>query len=137
MVILEDRTVIARNPIAIASVLRQWIASLDPIDRAKEHFFVVLLDVRNNSRLIDVVSVGTLSASLVHPREVFVRAIREHAAHVIVAHNHPSGLCDPSDADIEVTKRLKEAGKLLGIELLDHIVVSLDDYYSFCEKGIL
>lgn len=137
MVILQDRTVIARHPTAIASVLRQWIASLDPIDRAKEHFFVVLLDARNNSKLIDVVSVGTIEASLVHPREVFVRAIREHAAQIIIAHNHPSGVCEPSDADIHTTRRLKAAGELLGIKLADHIIVSLDDYYSFYEKEIL
>jgi DNA repair protein RadC len=84
---------------------------------------------------LDVVGVGTLTANIVHPRETFESAIRRHASHVIVSHNHPSGICDPSDEDISVTKRLVEAGKIMGIQVLDHVIVSTRGYYSFVEHG--
>ena len=88
-------------------------------DYSKEHFFVVSFDVRNRIIGIDKTSKGTLSASLVHPRETFESAIRRHAAQIIVAHNHPSGDTEPSEDDIRITKRLYEAGKIMGIELVD------------------
>lgn len=105
-------------------------------DYAKEHFFVVSFDVRNRLIGIDKTSKGTLSASLVHPRETFESAIRRHAAQIIVAHNHPSGDSDPSDDDIRITKRLYEAGKIMGIELIDHIIVTKDGYCSLKDKNI-
>ena len=92
--------------------------------KKQEHFVVLALDGAN--RLIErrLISVGTLNASIVHPRDVFVDAITDRAASIIVAHNHPSGSLEPSPADIEVTKRLREAGKILGINLLEHIIVT-------------
>jgi len=102
----------------------------------REHFTVLCLDTRNN--LIDnVVSVGTLNASLVHPREVFNQAILNHASHVIVAHNHPSGDPLPSEDDVATTRRLVEAGKILGIAVVDHIIVTKDNYCSLKERGII
>lgn len=102
----------------------------------KEYFLMLYLDTQNN--LIDnEISVGILNASLVHPREVFHKAILNNAAQVIVAHNHPSGICKPSDEDIKTTKRLIEAGKIIGIELLDHIIVSEYESYSFRENKII
>ena len=95
----------------------------------KEYFVVMFFDTRNNL-IVDDVSVGTLNASLVHPREVFNRAIEKHASHIIVAHNHPSGDTEPSDSDIETTKRLIEAGKIIGITVVDHIIVSRNGYVS-------
>jgi DNA repair protein RadC len=100
----------------------------------KEHFVLVTFDTRNKVIGIDTISVGTLNASLVHPREMFEIAIRRHAASVIIAHNHPSGDPDPSDEDIRVTAKLTEAGKLLGIQLLDHIIVGKDKFYSFSQS---
>lgn len=97
----------------------------------KEHFILISFDTRNTLLSIDTISIGTLNASLVHPRELFEIAIRHHAASVIIAHNHPSGDPDPSDEDIRVTAKLTEAGKLLGIQVLDHIIVGNDRFYSF------
>jgi len=97
----------------------------------KECFLTYYLDARNRHIGGDEVSVGSLDTTLAHPREVFERAIRAGAASIIVVHNHPSGDPTPSDDDIRLTRRLIEAGKILGIRLLDHIVVSRDAHYSF------
>jgi DNA repair protein RadC len=104
---------------------------------AKEHFVLFLLDTRNHILKKEVVSVGTLDAALVHPREVFRSAIAANASQVIVAHNHPSGNPEPSAEDITITNRLKKAGELIGIELLDHVVVTKDSYQSFRELSLL
>lgn len=89
----------------------------------KEHFFVLSFDSRNKFLGIDEVSVGTLNASLVHPRETFEAAIRRHAARIIIAHNHPSGNTESSKEDLEITKQLLEAGKIMDIEILDHLII--------------
>ena len=104
-------------------------------DYHKEHFYIIALNSRNYS--IAEVSVGSLNASVVHPREVFAEAIRNKAASVIFAHNHPSGDPEPSEDDLEITKRLVESGKILGIEVLDHIIVAKDGFFSFKNKGLL
>ncbi len=101
----------------------------------QESFFVVTLDVRSRVLGLRVVSVGVVDAAPVHPREVFGHAVREAAAAVVVAHNHPSGDPTPSAQDRAVTERLQAAGKLLGISVLDHVVVGADRYYSFAEDG--
>ena len=104
---------------------------------SKEHFYVISLDIRNNFIGIDEISVGTLTASLVHPRETFESAIRRHAASIIIAHNHPSCETDPSEDDLKITKRLIEAGKIMGIEVLDHIIFTTKSYLSFKDKNLL
>lgn len=104
---------------------------------AKEHFYAISLDIRNNFIGIDEISVGTLTASLVHPRETFESAIKRHAASIIVAHNHPSCETDPSEDDLKITKRLVEAGKIMGIEVLDHIIFTKKGYLSFKDKNLL
>ncbi|MGV3135969.1 JAB domain-containing protein [Brevibacillus agri] len=109
---------------------------LEETDR--EQFFLLCLSTKNEPVAIHTVSVGSLDASIVHPREVFKAAVLANAASVIVAHNHPSGDPTPSREDIEVTRRLQEAGELLGIPVLDHIVVGMEG--SFCslkEKGYM
>ena len=103
----------------------------------KEHFVMLSLDARNNLIKKSDISIGTLNASIVHPREVFKEAIQCSAASIIIAHNHPSGDVNPSDEDIEMTKRLKEAGKILGIEILDHIIVARNAHYSLMEKKLV
>lgn len=103
----------------------------------KENFFVVSFDNRNRVLGVDRVAVGTVNANLVHPRETFEVAIRRNAAHIAVAHNHPSGDPQPSESDIVVTKRLAEAGKLMGIQLLDHVIFSKTNVYSFKENGLV
>jgi DNA repair protein RadC len=102
----------------------------------KEHFTIICLDIRNNL-LVDEVSIGTLSASLVHPREVFKKAILNNASHVVIAHNHPSGNPTPSEEDILTTKRLVEAGKILGIAVIDHIIVTQNAFVSLKEQGVI
>jgi DNA repair protein RadC len=104
---------------------------------AKEHFLVLSFDIRHKLLGIDTVSVGTLTQSLVHPRETFDAAIRRHAAHIILAHNHPSNNTEPSANDLELTRRLVEAGKILDIHVLDHVIVSRDNFLSFKEEHLL
>jgi len=106
-------------------------------DFSKEHFFVLNLDVRNRIIDADLISKGTLTASLVHPRETFESAIRKHSASIIVSHNHPSGDVSPSEEDIRISRRLKDAGKILGIELLDHIILTKDKFCSLKDKGLI
>lgn len=102
-----------------------------------EHFFVCSIDVRNKLIAIDEISKGTLTSSLVHPREVFEMAIKRHSAQIIVAHNHPSGDISPSEDDIKITRRLVDASKIMGIEVIDHIIVTENDFVSFKERGII
>lgn len=104
-------------------------------DYNKERFYLIVLNSRNYT--VKEVSIGTLNASLVHPREAFTHAIKAKAAAVIFAHNHPSGDPEPSDDDLVITKRLVEAGKILGIEVLDHVIVTKTGFVSLKEKGIL
>jgi DNA repair protein RadC len=106
-------------------------------DRPHECFIALLLDGRHRVRGEVLVSQGTLTSSLVHPREVFRRAVRESAAALVLAHNHPSGDPEPSGEDHEVTQRLARAGEILGIRVVDHVIVAERGYYSFGEKGEL
>ncbi|KGA97233.1 DNA repair protein RadC [Alkalihalobacillus alcalophilus ATCC 27647 = CGMCC 1.3604] len=105
------------------------------VDSDREQFIVVCLDTKNQPTAINVCHVGSLNSSIVHPREVMKAAILSNSASIIVAHNHPSQDPTPSREDVEVTKRLAEAGKVLGIELLDHLVVCDEKYVSLKEKG--
>ena len=101
----------------------------------QEHFIVVMLDGAHNIIKHIVVTVGLVNRTLVHPREVFAPALIERATAIVIAHNHPSGNLEPSPDDIEVTTRLKRAGQLLGVEVLDHIIFSASDYRSLQETG--
>jgi DNA repair protein RadC len=103
----------------------------------KERFLCALLDAKNRVFRETIVSEGTLTSSLVHPREVFREAIKEAAASVLFVHNHPSGDPNPSRDDIDITKRLVETGKVIGINVIDHIVISDGAYLSLMEKGYL
>lgn len=114
-----------------------WQGMKDYRDHKKEHFVVFYLDTRNQEITSEVVSVGTLNANLVHPREVFEHAIQNLSAQIIVSHNHPSGDPEPSHEDLLITRRLVEAGNILGIELLDHIIVGRDTFLSLKEKNLL
>jgi len=119
------------SPADVERLLRGRIANLD-----RENFVVVLLNTKNEVIETSTVSIGTLGASLVHPREVFKPAVRASAASVILAHNHPSGKVEPSQEDREVTSRLGEAADILGIGMLDHVIVG-DGYFSMKEHGML
>jgi DNA repair protein RadC len=106
-------------------------------DADREHFLVLMLDRKNRLIGVNTVSVGSLSASVVHPRETFKPAILANAAAVIFAHNHPSGDTAPSPEDRTLTARLVASGHLLGIAVLDHIIVGDASYFSFADQGIL
>jgi len=112
-------------------------AYLEGVDR--EHFGVLLLSQKNNVIGVNTVSVGSLTASVVHPREVFKPAILSNAAAIILAHNHPSGQPQPSQEDRVLTVRLVAAGKLLGISVLDHVIIGdgTSAYFSFADEGLL
>lgn len=119
-----------------------WEELRDLRSSKKEHFVIFYLDSRNKEVgreeiKKEIISVGSLNANLVHPREVFEPAVRNLAAHIILAHNHPSGDTEPSEDDLAITKRLVEAGKILGIEVVDHIIVARDGFLSFKERGLL
>ena len=108
-----------------------WEAMSDVRSSKKEHFVVFYLNARNQEIEREVISVGTVSASLVHPREVFEGAIKKNASSIILAHNHPSGDTEPSQEDIEVTKKLVHAGKILDIRVTDHVIVTDKEFKSF------
>lgn len=121
---------VVRRPEDVHGMLRARFRGLD-----REHFLALYLNTRHRILAVDTVSVGSLNASLVHPREVFKPAIGLSAAAVIVAHNHPSGCAEPSGDDLELTARLDRCGTLLGIHLLDHLVVGHGDITSIREYG--
>jgi len=105
--------------------------------KSQEHFLTITLDGASHIINTRTVFIGTLNQSLVHPREVFADAIADRAAGIIIAHNHPSGTLEASRADIQITQRLKEVSKLVGIELLDHVILSKHGFYSFSDEGLL
>ncbi len=123
-----------RSAAQAAELLRQYLGAVD-----REHFMVVLLDRKNAPIGINTVSIGSLTASVVHPREVFKSAILANAAAILCGHNHPSGDPAPSREDRALTQRLVEAGKLLGIAVLDHIVLGdgTTASFSFADEGLL
>jgi DNA repair protein RadC len=116
----------------VIKVVRQQLK-----DKKKEHFLILCLDTRSNLIKIGNISTGTLDANLVHPREVFKEAIQSLASSIILVHNHPSGNPEPSEADIEITKRIQETGKIVGIDVLDHIIIADNKSFSFKEKGLV
>ncbi|HAA90786.1 MAG: DNA repair protein RadC [Thermoanaerobacterales bacterium 50_218] len=119
-------------PEDVSSLIMEEMCYLD-----REHFKVILLNTKNQVLAVETISVGSLSSSLVHPREVFKKAIQRSAAAIILVHNHPSGDPTPSNEDLEVTKRLREAGKILGIEVLDHIIIGDHRFVSMKEMAYL
>lgn len=106
-------------------------------DRRQEHFLSVTINGANEVLNVRVVSIGLVDRSPVHPREVFADALADRASGIVVAHNHPAGNLEPSKADLDITLQLRQAGEIMGIELLDHIVFNRNGYYSFLESGKL
>jgi len=105
--------------------------------KPQEHFLVITLDGASHIINTRVVFIGTLNQSLAHPREIFSDAISDRAAGIILAHNHPSGTLEASRADLAITRRLQEVAKLVGIDLLDHVILAREGYYSFSDEGLL
>src|SRR6266403_747305 len=122
-----------RSSANASAILQTYLADVD-----REHFVVLLLNQKNRVIGVHTVSVGSLTSSIVHPRETFKAAILANAAAIICGHNHPSGDCQPSKEDRAITQRLKEGGALLGINLLDHVIVGGEErYFSFADEGLL
>lgn len=118
------------EPKVVANYLMQKIGN-----EKQEHFIVLFLNTKHAIINEKVLFIGSLNHSVVHAREIFKAAIVHNSAKILVAHNHPSGDCIPSEQDVQVTKRLQETGEMVGIPLLDHIIVSSSTYFSFKEKG--
>lgn len=129
---------IISNAQAVSNIVNEILNMESEIDRDREHFFCIGLNAKNKVQFIDLVSLGTLTGSLVHPRETFRLAVSKGIASIVVAHNHPSGDTTPSRDDIAVTERLKKAGEILGIQVLDHVITGSDTQFtSLKEQGIL
>ena len=120
------------SPTEVVSTVSDFIGSSD-----RECFVVLCLNTKNEPTNLSVVAIGALNKAIIHPREVFKTAILSNAASIICAHNHPSGDSTPSQADIDLTHRLYEAGELIGIKVLDHLVIGDGEFTSLKEKGYL
>jgi len=130
---LEYGDIQISSPKDCANIFKKFIGDYD-----REALVVLTLDTKNKITSLTVASLGSLNYSIVHPREVFKTAILSNASSIIISHNHPSGETTPSKEDIKITKRLRECGDILGIELIDHIIIGDNNkYLSFKEKGLL
>ena len=118
---------LANNPESIAAIARGKL-----IHQKQEHVLVILCNTKLECENVETVAIGGLSQCLADPREIFSRAVRKRAAAIVLVHNHPSGYCEPSQDDINLTKRCIDAGKVLGIKLVDHVIVSDTGYKSLC-----
>lgn len=126
------------NNLPAINSAKDAVAQLQELRTAKkEHFVVLYLNARNQLIHKETVSIGTLNASLIHPREVFKPAIDNLAASIVLAHNHPSGSDEATADDMAVTKRLREVGKIMGVEIVDHIIVTKNNFMSFKEKKLI
>ena len=130
--LIEDRKITVKSPEDVVKTARNLLKG-----KKKEHFVVICLDTRNHLIKTSTVSIGSLDCSIVHPREVFKDAISSSAASVIFIHNHPSGDPTPSEDDIKMTKRLIEAGEIIGIEVLDHIIICDSEHLSMKAKNLV
>lgn len=128
----SDGRYVIKSPEDAAAYLMTDMSSL-----VQEHFVVLFLNVKNEVLHKQTIFIGSLNSSIVHPREIFREAVKRSAASIICAHNHPSGNPSPSPEDIEVTKRLVEAGSIIGIELLDHLIIGDHRFISLKEKGYM
>jgi DNA repair protein RadC len=140
MVFHEHKGSRLSSPAETAGILRAFLSREDPIGQEREHFWCIGLDVKNSVRYVELASLGTLSSSLIHPREIFRNAVHNGVAVLIMGHNHPSGDVNPSREDRHVTEKLKAAGELLDIPVIDHVIIGTADgagFYSFKEQGFL
>lgn len=127
----------ARQNITSPDTAYKLAQSIEMEEKAEEEFWILCLDTKNKPCGLHMVSRGSLNSSMVHPREVFKRALLNNACSIMLMHNHPSGNPNPSQADIDITNRLIESGELLGITVLDHIIVGENDYVSFKAKCLM
>src|SRR5512135_813407 len=134
MIYLKGSNKMVESSEEVAKVFQDILSLEDNIEQEKEHFYVMHLDIRNQVKMVELVSIGGLTSAVVHPREAFRRAVIAGSAAIIIGHNHPSGKADPSDEDTKLTRRIFEAGRILGIDMLDHIIFTKEMYFSFKEN---
>jgi DNA repair protein RadC len=134
MIYLKDSKIQVDGAAGVAKVFQDILALEDKIEQEKEHYYVMHLNIRSQVLMVELVTVGTLTSSLVHPRETFRRAVIAGAYSLIIAHNHPSGEVDPSDEDMKITRAMLDAGNILGITMLDHIIFAKGKFFSFKEN---
>ena len=132
---LRDKQKTVARPEDVHNILQSILRAEDLVDQDREHFWVFQLNVRNQIQKLELISLGTLTTSIVHPREVFTKAIADRCCSILIAHNHPSGEVDPSEDDIEITERLANSGQILGIEVVDHVITTSNGFYSFNREG--
>ena len=133
LMILEDN-----NPtLRISAPQDIYPALLEFVSKRQEHFIVVTLNGSHAVINVRVVSIGLVNRTVIHPREIFYPAVQDNAVSIIVAHNHPSGNLEPSKEDIEITDKVKKAGEIMGIQLLDHLIISKNGLFSLSEAGKL
>ncbi len=136
--VVSESPVQIRNPKSVQRLLLRLLKKENVVDRDKEHFWAIGMTTRNSVLYVDLVSLGTLNASIVHPRELFRLAIMRAVNSLIIAHNHPSGDPTPSEDDKTLSRRLVDAGRILGIEILDHVVIGRTGRrVSFKEEGLI
>jgi len=141
MRIKEGKGKKVHNDRDVASIFYAILEAEDELDQQKEHFWIMMLNTKNVIQEIHLISLGTVNESLVHPREVYRPAINAGATHIVAVHNHPSGEVEPSEDDIKIIERLRKAGEIIGIEILDSIIIGKKarqwNYCSFLAKGLL
>jgi len=121
----------------IYRIMQKILLRQNKYRRKKEYFWTIGLSIKNDIEFIELISIGNINRTIVDPVEIFSIPVQKKCRRVILCHNHPSGEVSPSDTDIEVTKNLIEAGKIIKIEILDHLIISDTDYYSFFRNGHL
>ena len=136
MVYLQDSKIHVQGSEQVAKVFQDLLLLEDEIDQLKEHFYVMRLDTRSRINMVELVSVGTLTSALVHPRETFRRAVMQGGIGETKLSIQWSGEVDPSDEDTKVTKLLFEAGNILGIRMLDHVIFSKEQFFTFRDNCV-
>jgi len=135
MLIEEFKEQHVKSSKSVADICCAILKTESDIDQDKEHFWSFGLNTSNKIKYVELVSLGILNQTIIAPREVFRQAIREGIFAVIVCHNHPSGSLKPSIEDRKFTEKLRRSGEIIGIKLLDHIIISTSDHYSFLDEG--
>lgn len=133
----NEQKIKVTNPDDIFLIMQQILMRENKIGRDKEHFWIVGLSAKNRILFIELISLGTVSRSLVHPMEVFSFALQKRAVHLILVHNHPSGELEPSIEDKDITDRLLQNSLFLEVPIIDHLIISENEYFSFTDSGLL
>ncbi|MEM9981108.1 MAG: JAB domain-containing protein [Bacteroidota bacterium] len=133
----DEQKIRILNSDHVYSVMQQILLRENTIRRSQEHFWVMGLDAKNKILFIELVSLGSLTKTIVEPPEVFRMAIYKLAVNIILIHNHPSGELEPSEPDLDITDRLIQVGKILKIEVFDHLIISEEAYFSFLNADLL